>query len=154
MHTRLKTAFLLAFLAGTGWGWELKPLETLIAESDLVVVGRLADVRREEPGPSATDRGTIRPQELLKGRVPDGGGAVLSFPGRRGSYGVDGLFHSTLTGADLRFEEGLEACWFLKRNPADGTYAVSHPSMVQPHPFYDSIRGAIAGRAKSAPAAR
>ncbi|MBI3890708.1 MAG: hypothetical protein HY303_04170 [Candidatus Wallbacteria bacterium] len=123
--------------------WELIPLERLIADSDLVVIGKLSYVMRGEPGLDAVDHGYIEASEVLKGQVPDGHGLVLVFPGRRGTAGPDGKFHSTLTAGDLRFEEGLDVCWLLKRVPGTDAYAIDHPSRVQPYPFYDDLRARV-----------
>lgn len=129
--------------------WELVPLEQLIASSDLVVIGKLAYVMRAEPGPAATDHGYIEASEVLKGQVPDGHGIVLAFPGKRGNPGPDGTFKSSLTAKDLRFEEGLDVCWLLKRVPGTDSYAVDHPSRIQPYPSYDEVRARVTAVAKA-----
>ncbi len=142
MKTTLIAVCVCLLAASNLVAWELIPLEKLIADSDLVLIGKLSYVMRAAPGPDSTDHGYLEGYEVVKGTVADGKGVVLAFPGQRGTAAADGKFKSSLTPQDLRFEEGMEACWFLKKAAGGDAYEARHPSCVQPYPFYDGIRKA------------
>ena len=154
MKTHLIALTIGTLACSVAGGWELIATDQLIARSDLIIIAKLGYIKRGEPGPQATDVGYLQAQEVLKGNPADGRGAVLTFPGRRGTIGSDGTFRSSLTATDLRFEEGLEACWFLKRKPGSDSFEIDNPVCVQPYPFYDSIRAALARPVTTTPGAR
>lgn len=128
---------LFAVVLGSGAlaAWAPVPFLDLARSSDLIAVGTIVHVAREEPGLTAVDRGVLQVDEVLAGHRPFGE-VVLRYPGRRPPG-------TPPDAREIRFDLGMEGVWFLQKDRRTGEYTATHPARFKPLLFLPSIRSQL-----------
>ncbi len=113
--------------------WQDIPLESVVSNSDLIVVATLTNVERVETNKSVRCRGTLQIEQVLKG--PSAKTAILkwgfSIPPKE-----DSTDHTSLSGRSL--------IWLLKRS-SDESYDAGYIKRVQSLDKKDEIERMIKG---------
>jgi hypothetical protein len=124
-----------------GIAWMPASYQSLIADSDLIVVGKVGTPSDSAHDEGWTACGQITVSQTLKGVVPHQG-VKVDYPSRRpAAYGGSEI--EALPG-EVIFEQGQEGIWFLKKNTATNHYVASHPGRFKPLPFLNRVKAEIA----------
>lgn len=117
---RLTLFSLVLFLAGTALGrWALIPAETLLSESDLVVVAQLSGVNKTTKENVDYGTGILSISEVLKGSANSGRKLTLEWSNhQRISRRLD---HSG--------QDGKTNIWLLQKT-TNGTFTANYPGRV------------------------
>lgn len=137
-------ALVLAFAGAVraeGIAWMPVSYAALVADSDLIVVGKIARAADTAHDEGWTACGRITVAQTLKGTVP-AEGVQIDYPSRRPAA-YDGE-EVAAAPAEVIFEEGQEGIWFLKRDPSEPHYTAAHPSRFKPLPFLARVKAEIA----------
>ena len=128
----LASAFFMAALgllgtSNTAWAiWAPVPLEVLIDESHLIVVGKVSKVVDAgfAVGNRNMDAAVVEVKQILKA-LPLAGKPTTVRIGQPAAGGI-------AISIDIRFQAGTEGIWLLKKDPQQDIYWAKHPSQFQP----------------------
>jgi len=118
--------------------WQEIPIGKVVADSDLIMTGTLANISRAASANLIKCEGTLTPIEVLKGTPPKRIRLTWEISVPPESISVD---HS---GA-----EGIPLLWLLKEKP-DGTYGAHYLKRLQPISRTERIRKIIESHNKAA----
>lgn len=119
------------------------PLDELVRQSDLIVVGKITAIEHAEPSRTATDRATITIEDVLLGKADKT--VVLGFPGKRVWITDDGRELGFEASNWIRYKTGQEGIWLLTWDDEAKLYRAAHPARLQPKDKLDEVKDAIAG---------
>lgn len=144
MFRTIGCAVLITMLAGAahaeGIAWMPVSYPSLIAGSDLIVVGKITAQAEAAHDDGWTACDTITVSEVLKGQVP-ADGLHLDHPSRHPeAYG--GAEADPAPG-EVPYEKGQEGVWFLHQE-ANHHYSAAHPARFKPLPLLSRIKNEIA----------
>lgn len=132
-HHPLLIVMAVAFVGVTAFSsqsasasWAAVALEILADEADVIVVGKVTKVQDGgfAVGNRKFDVAVIKVSRLLKSKAKVGKPKQLRIgQPSRGGFGVS---------TDIRFRQGQEGVWLLKKDPARNVYWARHPSQFQP----------------------
>jgi hypothetical protein len=107
---------LLALPASARASWASVPVEELVQESDLVVVGTLRDVREHTSGGTDYGEGLIDVREVVWGEAAPGDALLLKWENESANV---------CPRVEHRWEAGVEGVWLLTRE--GGVVEANHP---------------------------
>jgi len=113
----------------------------LIADSDLIVVGKISQIARGVHDEGTFNCSRIQVSEVLKGQVP-GGGIRLDYPCRNPTV-LEGEVAPPPSPTDIFLEEGQEGVWFLKAQEQGDHFMVNHPGRFKPVLFVSRVKQEI-----------
>jgi hypothetical protein len=131
--------------------WMPVAYRDLIADSDLIVAGKIAAVDGSVHDGGWWDCARISVAETLKGAVPPGG-VRLDYPARRPA--ALGGEEPPPAPTAVIYEDGQEGIWFLKRDATTGHFVAGHPARFRPMPLRARVRSEVARAAAAAPGPR
>jgi len=123
-------------------------LPELVAQSDLIVVGKITGISRAKPSRTATDKATITVEQVLIGTADKT--VTLGFPGERIWTNADGTTSRFEASNWIRYKTGQDGIWLLTWDRQAKLYHAAHPARLQPRDKLDEVKAAIAKAEKEA----